>query len=163
MSFTRLDGDLDLESGDLEVSNVMGPFNLNTRHKDIRISGVSSNVQVKNENGPVEIEVTKLGNLQVENDRADIRVSIPEKSSFQVEAQARGGEIQTDFNELKIENGDNRSTASGSVNGGTSRIVLNNQHGSIEIRKGEPVAPPVVPPKPPKTPKTENIPEPTEN
>jgi len=163
MSFTRLDGDLDLEQGDLEASNVTGPFNLNTRHKDIRISGVSSNVQVRNENGPVEIEVTKLGNLQVENDRADIRVFIPEKSSFQVEAQARNGDIQTDFNELKIENGDNRATATGSVNGGTSRIVLNNQHGSIEIRKGEAVAPPPAPPKPPKTPKTQNIPETTEN
>jgi len=163
MSFTRLDGDLDLESGDFEASNIIGPLNLSTRSKDIRISGVSSNVQVKNENGPVEIEVTKLGNIEVQNDRADIRIFIPEKSSFQVDAQARNGEIQSDFNELKIENGDNRSTANGSVNGGTSHIVLNNQHGSIEIRKGEAVASPPAPPKPAKTPKKSDVPEPTEN
>src|SRR5947207_2489067 len=163
MSFTRLDGDLDLESGDLEASNVVGPLNLNTRHKDIRISGVSSNVQVKNENGPVEIEVTKLGNIEVQNDRADIRIFIPEKSSFQVDAQARNGEIQSDFNELKIENGDNRPTANGRVNGGTSHVALNNQHGSIEIRKGEAVAAPPAPPKPAKTPKKSEVPEPTEN
>ena len=163
MSFTRLDGDLDLESGDFEASNVIGPLNLSTRSKDIRISGVSSNVQVKNENGPVEIEVTKLGNIEVQNDRADIRIFIPEKSSFQVDAQARNGEIQSDFNELKIENGDNRSTANGSVNGGTSHVVLNNQHGSIEIRKGEAVASPPAPPKPARTPKKSEVPEPTEN
>jgi len=163
MSFSRLDGELDLEPGDLEASNIVGPFNLNTRHKDVRISGVSSNVLVRNENGPVEIEVTKLGNLDVQNERADIRIFVPEKSSFQMEAQARNGEIQSDFSELKIENGDNRSTASGSVNGGTSHIVLNNQHGSIEIRKGEAVAPPPPPPKPPKTPKKSEVPEPSEN
>jgi Domain of unknown function (DUF5668)/Putative adhesin len=163
MSFARLDGDLDLESGDFEVSNVIGPLNLNTRHKDIRISGVSSNVQVKNENGPVEIEVSKLGNLEVQNDRADIRIFIPEKSSFQVDAQARNGEIQSDFSELKVENGDNRSTASGSVNGGTSHIVLNNQHGSIEIRKGQVFAATPPAPKNPKPPKTPGVQEPTEN
>jgi DUF4097 and DUF4098 domain-containing protein YvlB len=163
MSFARLDGDLDLESGDFEASNVIGPLNLSTRSKDIRISGVSSNVQVKNENGPVEIEVTKLGNLEVQNDRADIRIFIPEKSSFQVDAQARNGEIQSDFSELKIENGDNRSTANGSVNGGTSHVVLNNQHGSVEIRKGEVVASTPAPPKPPRTPKRPDVPEPTEN
>jgi len=165
MSFARLDGDLDLESRDLEASNVIGPLNLNTRHKDIRINGVSSNVLIHNENGPVEIEVSKLGNLEVQNERADIRVSIPEKSSFQVEAQSRDGEIQSDFDQLKIENGDHRATATGSVNGGTSRIVLNNQRGSIEIRKGEVVPPPPPPPsaKPPKGPKTPNAPETTEN
>ena len=146
-----------------EASNIIGPLNLSTRSKDIRISGVSSNVQVKNENGPVEIEVTKLGNIEVQNDRADIRIFIPEKSSFQVDAQARNGEIQSDFNELKIENGDNRSTANGSVNGGTSHIVLNNQHGSIEIRKGEAVASPPAPPKPARPPKKSEVPEPTEN
>jgi len=166
MSFARLDGDLDLESGDLEASNVIGPLNLNTRHKDIRINGVSSNVLIHNENGPVEIEVSKLGNLEVQNQRADIRIFVPEKSSFQLEAQARDGEIQTDFSELKLENGDKRATATGSVNGGTSRIVLNNQRGSIEIRKGA-VLPPAPPPPPttktPKTPKTSNTPETTEN
>jgi Putative adhesin/Domain of unknown function (DUF5668) len=163
MSFARLDGDLDLESGDFEASNVIGPLNLNTRHKDIRINGVSSNVQVKNQNGPVEIEVAKLGNLEVQNERADIRIFIPEKSSFQVDAQARNGEIESDFSELKIENGDNRSTANGTVNSGTSRIVLNNQHGSIEIRKGEVVTSEPPTPKAPKNPKTPNPPEPTEN
>ena len=165
MDFSRLDGDLNLDSGDLEARSIMGPLNLRTRSKDIRINGVSSNVQLKNENGAVEIEVSKLGNIQVENSRGDIRISVPEKSSFQVEAQARDGEIQSDFSELRIENGDNRASASGSVNGGTSRIVLNNEHGTIEIRKGTTVPVPPMPatPKMPKLPKVPEVPQPTEN
>ncbi len=165
MDFSRLDGDLNLDSGDLEARSIVGPLNLRTRSKDIRITGVSSNVQLKNENGAVEIEVSKLGNVQVENSRGDIRISVPEKSSFQVEAQARDGEIHSDFSELKIENGDNRASASGSVNGGASRIVLNNEHGTIEIRKGTAIPMPPTPaaPKMPKLPKTSDVPEPTEN
>jgi DUF4097 and DUF4098 domain-containing protein YvlB len=165
MDFSRLDGDLNLDSGDLEARSIMGPLNLRTRSKDIRINGVSSNVQLKNENGAVEIEVSKLGNVQVENSRGDIRIFVPEKSSFQVEAQARDGEILSDFSELRIENGDNRASASGSVNGGTSRIVLNNEHGTIEIRKGTAMPTPPMPasPKMPKLPKVPEVPQSTEN
>jgi len=89
MDFTRLDGDLSLDSGDLEASNIIGPINLRTRSKDSRMNGVTSNVQLKNENGAVELEVSKLGNLQIENRRGDIRIFLPEKSSFQVDAQTR--------------------------------------------------------------------------
>src|SRR5262249_55096010 len=111
-------------------------------------------------------EVAKLGNIEIQNDRADIRVFVPEKSSFQLEAQARNGEIESDFNDIKIDNGDNRSTANGTVNGGSSHIVLNNEHGSIEIRKGEVVAqePPASPAhKTPRSPKTSDVPDTTEN
>jgi DUF4097 and DUF4098 domain-containing protein YvlB len=165
MNFTKLDGDLNLDSGDLEARSLVGPLNLSTRSKDIRIDGVSSNVQIKNENGAVEIEISKLGNVEIQNSRGDIRISVPEKASFQVEAQARDGEIQSDFSELKVENGDNRATASGSVNGGSARMVLNNQHGTIEIRKGTAVANVPTPPHPPlpKGPKTPEIQQPTEN
>ena len=36
LEFSNLDGDLDLDSGDLRASNLMGPLRLNTRSKDIR-------------------------------------------------------------------------------------------------------------------------------
>ncbi len=122
MDFTRLDGDLNLDSGDLEARSIVGPLNLSTRSKDIRLNGVSSNIQIKNENGAVEIEVSKLGNLEVQNSRGDIRVSVPQKSGFQIDAQARDGQIESDFSELKIENGDNRATATGAVNGGLASL-----------------------------------------
>jgi DUF4097 and DUF4098 domain-containing protein YvlB len=166
MDFSRLDGDLNLDSGDLEARSITGPLSLSTRSKDIRIDGVSSNVQIKNENGAVEIEINKLGSVEIQNSRGDIRVSVPEKASFQLEAHARDGEIQSDFSELKIENDDKRATASGSVNGGTAHIVLNNDRGAIEIRKGAAVAAiPAPPPAPkmPKTTKTPDVPQPTEN
>ena len=38
MDFSRLDGDLDLDSGDLQASNLIGPLRLNTRSKDIRLT-----------------------------------------------------------------------------------------------------------------------------
>jgi DUF4097 and DUF4098 domain-containing protein YvlB len=165
MDFTKLDGYLNLDSGDLEASSVSGPLRLRTRSKDIMLNGVTSDIHLQNENGAVEIHLNKVGSLEVTNSKGDIRIYVPEKSGFQVEAQARDGEIQTDFSSLKVDNGDNRSTASGSVNGGGPRMVVNNEHGTIEIRAGAIIPVPAAPPsaKMPKMPKTPEVPEPSEN
>jgi DUF4097 and DUF4098 domain-containing protein YvlB len=150
MEFIKLDGYLNLDSGDLEANSLTGPLRLDTRSKDITLNGVTSDVRLKNENGAVEIHLNKLGNLDVSNSKGDIRVYVPEKVGFQVEAQARDGEIQSDFSSIQVTNGDNRSSAKGSVNGGGPRVVLNNEHGAIELRTGSiiPTPPPV--PSPPK-------------
>ena len=163
MDFTKLDGYLNLDSGDLEASSLTGPLRLRTRSKDIMLNGVTSDVRLDNENGAVEIHLNKLGNLQVTNAKGDIRIFVPEKSGFQVDAQARDGEIQSDFAELKIDNGDNRATGSGSVNGGGPRMVLKLDHGSIEIRKGVAIPPPPPAPKGPKPPQPPQVPEESQN
>jgi hypothetical protein len=168
MDFAKLDGYLNLDSGDLEATSVNGPLRLRTRSKDIMLNGVTSDVHLANENGAVEIHLNKLGSVEITNSKGDIRIYVPEKSGFTVDAQARDGEIQTDFNSLKVANNDDRSTASGSVNGGGPRMVINNEHGTIEIRAGSVVAAPTnaeIPkmPKMPKTPQKPEVPEQTEN
>jgi hypothetical protein len=105
--------------------------------------------------------MNKLANMEVTNSKGDIRVFVPEKAGFVLDAQARDGEIQSDFNALKIDNGDSRATATGSVNGGGPRMVLNNEHGTIEVRSGALVPTPPTPPAPPKG-QHANPPEPPE-
>lgn len=133
MQLARLDGDLDLDSGDLQASNVAGPIRLTTRSKDIRLADVCGDIRLQDENGSVELRVKKLGNMQVENRRGDIQVYVPDKASFQVDARAVGGEIETDFSGLKVD--DDHGTATGTVGSGGPRLVLNNEQGTIEIRK----------------------------
>ena len=165
MDFSQLNGYLNLDSGDLEATNVTGPFRLRTRSKDIMLNGISNEVHVQNENGAVEMHVNKLGGLDIKNAKGDIRIFVPAKSGFQLEAQAHDGEIQTDFNDLKINNGDEHSSANGSVNGGGPRMTLENEHGTIEIRKGTaaPTTSKARNPKAPDRPETPEAPEPTEN
>src|SRR5579863_6716063 len=132
----RLDGDLDLDSGDLQASDVLGPVRLTTRSKDVRLTGVSGDVRMEDENGSVELHMTKMGSVQLENRRGDIQVYVPDKAGFQVDARARGGEVETDFDGLKVDNSNEQAIATGTVGGGGPRLVLNNEHGTIEIRKG---------------------------
>jgi DUF4097 and DUF4098 domain-containing protein YvlB len=154
MDFSRLDGDLDLDSGDLQASDLIGPLRLNTRSKDIRLTGVSGDVRLQDENGSVELRMNKMGSMQVENRKGDIQIYLPDKAGFQVDARARNGEVESDFEQLKIDSSNDQAVATGTVGAGGPRLVVNNEHGTIEIRKASSIAQAPEPPSPPKAPKT---------
>jgi len=136
MQFSRLDGDLSLDSGDLQATNIVGPLRLATHSKDIRLAGLSGDVRLEDRNGSVEIRAKKLGNMQVESRRGDVQIYVPPKVGFQVDARARGGDVDTDFSEIKVESSDNQATGTGTVGSGGPRLIVNVDEGAIEIRKG---------------------------
>jgi len=149
LEFSRIDGDLDLDSDDLHGDQITGPVNLTTRSKQIRLEDVSGDVRLKNENGGIEVSMRSLGNVQIDSRNGDINLHIPDKAGFRLDARTRDGEIQSDFPELKVENSDRESKASGTVGNGMSHVVLNNEHDGIEIRRGAARASSSVPPPPP--------------
>jgi DUF4097 and DUF4098 domain-containing protein YvlB len=170
MEFSRIDGDLDLDSDDLHADQITGPVHLTTRSKQIRFEDVSGDVRVQDENGGIEVSMRSLGNVQIDSRNGDINLSVPDKAGFHLDAHTRDGEIQSDFPELKIDNNDREAIATGSVGSGSSHIVLNNEHDSIELRKTSnkaapaPPPPPSNPAKPPKSlPPPKSKVEPTEN
>ena len=163
MEFSRLNGDLDMDSGDLRAQDLIGPFRLLTRSKDVRLNGVDGDVRLENENGAVEIHMGKLGNMQLSNRNSDVQIYIPDKAGFQLDAHSRGGEIESDFSALKIDNSNDQATASGTVGTGGPHLVITNEHGGIELRKGSVVAEIPAPPKPPRLPAAPKLPVPTEN
>ncbi|MFZ0295849.1 MAG: DUF4097 family beta strand repeat-containing protein [Candidatus Sulfotelmatobacter sp.] len=148
MEFSRIDGEMDLDSDDLHADKITGPVHLTTRSKQIRLEDVSGDVRLQNNNGGIEIAMRSLGNVQIDSRNGDVQLSVPDKAGFRVDARTRDGEIQSDFPELKIDNGDHEATASGSVGNGSSHIVINNEHDGIEIRKASATASPAVPAPP---------------
>jgi DUF4097 and DUF4098 domain-containing protein YvlB len=170
LEFSRIDGELDLDSDDLHADKITGPLHLSTRSKQIRLDDISGDVRLQNENGGIELSMRSLGNVQIDSRNGAINISVPDKAGFHVDARTRDGEIQSDFPEIKIDRSDRESKASGSVGNGSSHIVLNNEHDGIELRKASmlatpaPLAPPATPAKPGR-----NLPppkakvEPTEN
>ena len=150
MEFSRLDGRLDLDSGDLRADSLTGPMRLTTRSKDVALEGLSGDLRLEDSNGTVEVGLRKPGNIQIDNRKGDVQVSIPPNTAVKVEARTREGEIASDFEEIKVDNHDKQSSASGSIGSNGTRLALNCEKGSIEIRKGTvAVAAPPVPPTPP--------------
>ena len=169
LEFSRLDGELNLDSDDLHADQITGPVRLTTRSKQIRLDDVSGDVRLQDEHGSIELSMRSLGNVQIDSRNGDIHLGVPDKAGFHLDARTRDGEIQSDFPELKIDNGEHEAKASGTVGNGSSHIVLNNEHDSIEIRKAsaKAAAAPPAPPSPAKPPRSLPPPkakvEPTEN
>jgi DUF4097 and DUF4098 domain-containing protein YvlB len=160
MEFSKIDGDLDLDSDDLRAEQISGPLRLTTRSKNIHLEGVSGDVRLQDENGGIEVAMRTLGNVQIDGRKGDIQLRIPENSGFRMDARTRDGEIESDFDELKVNNGEHEASASGSVGNPTAHLVINNEHGGIEIRRGGVEAP--EPPAAPKVGKGKALPAPKE-
>jgi hypothetical protein len=170
MEFSRIDGSLDLDSDELRADQITGPLHLATRSKNIRLDGISGDVRLQDDNGAVEVAMRTVGNVQIDNRNGTVQLSLPDKASFRVDARVRDGEIQSDFPELKVNNEEHESRASGSVGNGVSHIVINNQHEGVEIRKASVMATPALAPVPPEPgkpgkalPSPRNSPQPTDN
>lgn len=146
MEFARLDGRLDLDSGDLRADSLLGPMRLTTRSKDIALEALSGDLRLENSNGTVEVALNKPGNIQIDNRKGDIQISIPPGTPLKVEARTHQGEIESEFPEIKIDNHEKESSASGSIGTNGPRLAMNCEKGTIEIRKG--VIPPPAPPQP---------------
>jgi len=150
MEFGRLEGRLDLDSGDLRADSLNGPMRLTTHSKDIALEGLSGDLRLEDQNGSVEVGLRKPGNIQIDNRKGDVQVSIPPNTPIKVEARTREGDIQSDFDEIKVESQNKQSSASGSIGTNGPRLALNCDKGDIEIRKGTVAVVPSSPTQPEK-------------
>ncbi len=153
MQFAHLDGRLDLDSGDLRADSLFGPMHLTTRSKDIALEGLTGDLRLEDTNGSVDVGVYKPGNIQIDNRKGDVQVTIPPATAIKVEARTREGEIESDFDEIKVENEHRSASANGSIGSNGPKLAINCEKGTIEIRKGTVAVAPPAPPTPPATPK----------
>src|SRR5580658_1707361 len=152
MEFSRLDGRLDLDSGDLRADSLSGPMRLTTHSKDISLEGLSGDLRLEDENGSVQVGLHKPGNVQIDNRKGDVQVSIPPNTAIKVEARTRDGEIESEFDQIKVEQTHRQSSASGSVGTNGPRLAINAEKGTIELRQSAVSVVPPAPPVPPFTP-----------
>lgn len=135
MQFARLDGDLNMEMGDLRANSVIGPFKLDTRNKSVHLEDLSGEIRINDKSAPVEIRTKgPLGAMDINSVHGEIELTLPANANFQLNAESVGGEIQTDFN-VTVDNRGHTSTARGTVGKGGPEVRLKADHGTIQVRK----------------------------
>jgi DUF4097 and DUF4098 domain-containing protein YvlB len=143
MEMAGLNGDLNLESGDLRARAIAGPMRIITRSKDIHIEDVIGDLKVENSNGMVEYHAgNKLGQVEINNSRGDVQLTVPDKASFQLQAEARRGDVFSEFEGVATSQDRNDHSMHGSVGNGGPQIRVTNVNGDVSLRKGEPPIPP---------------------
>jgi len=136
MQLAKLDGDFQMNPGELRATSLTGPFTLRTRSTDVHLENVSGDVRIENTHAEVEVHPgTPAGNVEVLNRQGPIHLVLPSNAAFTVDARSNHGDIETDF-ELAKEEAGHQTTATGNIGKGGPKLQLSTDHGVIEIRKG---------------------------
>jgi hypothetical protein len=140
METGTIQGELIMDSGELRATQLAGLKILARASKDVRLENVSGNVEVATRNGSVEVyaEQLPLGNISITNDKGPIQLYLPSGAAVRIEAQTRHGEIESDFDELKVDSQGRETKLSGAIGppgSKAARVQLTTEHADNEIRK----------------------------
>jgi Putative adhesin/Domain of unknown function (DUF5668) len=143
LTFEHLAGRLEIDSGDIEVSDVAGPARIQTHNKDVTAENVAGQLDIVSSHGDVKVvySTPPVEALNVTNDSGGVDVTMPAKSSFQVSAFSRSGEVNSDFEDPSLKTAD--EAEDGRLNGrfgGKSgspgpKITITTSYGTVELRK----------------------------
>lgn len=140
LTVTQVAGRVELTAGGLEITDAPGNLNLKTREKDITAENLGGRVRIENRNGNISLRFAQppKEDVEVVDQSAGITLTLPAKSSFEIHAEARSGDIDSDFDEpsvTKISDDHGNSRLDGKVGARGPQIHLKTTYGSISIRK----------------------------
>lgn len=140
MMLKRLNGRLELDSGDLHLSNVAGAVKLATRNSDIEVEDVAGPLEIADSHGDIAIRCSRPPSaaIGVTDESGEVRLTLPDRSNFQISAVSQSGEVESEFESpsLRLINGDNVGRLTGAVGSGGPKIVIVTSYGTISLHKG---------------------------
>jgi len=155
LQFARLDGDLTMDSGDLQGDGLLGPVSLSTKAKDVNLRNLKGDVHINDDHGDINLEsgsAAGLGNLDLTTHHGDVHLRLPSKANFQYQVVTRHGAISSDFENVRSESHTGSSSASGTVGKGGVKVNVTSDTGDIEMSKTEESLSPPATPTPQATP-----------
>ncbi|MEO8127537.1 MAG: DUF4097 family beta strand repeat-containing protein [Bryobacteraceae bacterium] len=146
-------GQIRMARGYFRGSNLVGPVQLTARSKDIEISDFTQGLDLSIERGDIDLRPMRvpLSKMDVRTGNGEVSLALPLAAKFDLRATVQKGEVQNDFGDpIRAETSGRGASLRGGVGDGPV-IILNADHGSVIVRKGDASLPPL-PPMPPMSP-----------
>ncbi len=143
LQFARLNGDLTMDSSDLQGDGLLGPLSISTKSKDVSLRNLSGDVHINDDHGNIDLEstsATALGNLDLTTHHGDVQLSLPPKANFQYQVVTHHGDISSDFENMRSESHTGSASATGAVGRGGVKINVTSDNGDIDISKTDALA-----------------------
>ncbi|MGB9243209.1 MAG: DUF4097 family beta strand repeat-containing protein [Candidatus Acidiferrales bacterium] len=139
ITLLHLTGQLELDSGDIEISDVAGSAKIATHNQDMDIENVAGKLDISNSHGDIKVRYSDppREDLNVVNESGEIDLTLPSNSSFQIVASSRSGDVQSDFEDasLKLANESDTGRLNGAIGSHGPHISLTTSYGTIYLRK----------------------------
>jgi DUF4097 and DUF4098 domain-containing protein YvlB len=139
LTVAHLTGRLELDSGQINVSDVGGFAKLVTHDKDIEVENVVGRLDIAGTHGDVKVTYAQppREEINIANGTGEVDLTLPAKSSFEISAISRSGEVQSDFEAPGLQPADENGTGrlSGKVGASGPKIQIVTSYGTIYLRK----------------------------
>jgi Putative adhesin len=132
----HLTGRLELNSGDIEISDVGGSAKLRASNKDLDIENVGGRLEISDVHGDIKVGYAKAPREEIiiTNESGGVDLTLPDKSNFQISASSRGGDVQSDF-EGTSDSGGDTPRFNAKIGTGVPKIQLTTTYGTITLHK----------------------------
>ena len=139
LTLSHLTGRLELDSGDVSVSDVAGFAKLVTHDKDIEVENVAGHLDIAGTHGDIKVTYAQppTAEINIANGTGEVDLTLPSKSSFEISAISRSGDIQSDFEAPSLKPADANGTGAltGKIGASGPKISIVTSYGTIYLRK----------------------------
>lgn len=143
LTIVQLTGRLELDSGDIQLSDVDGLVNIQTHNKDIDAENVAGQLDIVASHGDVKVVYANPPReaLNITNETGEVDVTLPARSVFQISALSRSGEVDSDFEDPSLKTtGEEKDGRLDGQFGSKSqapvpRITITTSYGTISLHK----------------------------
>jgi DUF4097 and DUF4098 domain-containing protein YvlB len=139
LTLAHLTGQLELDSGAIDISDVGGFAKLSTHDKDIQVENVANRLDIAGTHGDIKVTYAQppREEINIANGTGEVDLTLPSKSSFEISAISRSGDIQSDFEapSLKPANDNGTGSLTGKVGASGPKISIVTSYGTIYLRK----------------------------
>lgn len=143
LTIVQLTGRLEMDSGDIQLSDVEGLADIQTHNKDIDAENVAGQLDLVGSHGDVKVVYASppRAAINITNETGEVDLTLPARSAFQISALSRSGEVDSEFQDpsLKTTGEEKDGRLDGQFGSGSGapapRITITTSYGTISLHK----------------------------
>jgi DUF4097 and DUF4098 domain-containing protein YvlB len=139
LTLLHLTGQLELDSGQIEISDVGGAAKLVTHNKDIEVENVAGPLDIAGSHGDIKVRFSEppREGINIANDSGDVELTLPSKSSFEISAVSRSGDIESEFEDPGLQPVNEKGSGQilGKFGSRGPKISITTTYGTIYLRR----------------------------
>jgi putative adhesin/cell wall-active antibiotic response 4TMS protein YvqF len=139
LTLLHLTGQLELDSGQIEISDVAGAAKLMTHNKDIEVENVAGRLDISGSRGDIKVRYSEppREDVNIANNSGEVDLILPAKSAFEISAVSRSGEIESEFEDPALQPVNDKGTGrlNGKFGARGPKINIATTYGTIYLRR----------------------------
>jgi DUF4097 and DUF4098 domain-containing protein YvlB len=139
LTIVKMTGLLELDSGDLRLSDVAGLAKLVTHDKDLEVENIAGKLNIEDTHGDIQVSYSQppREDITISNGTGDVDITLPSHATFEISAASHKGEAQSEFEDRSLEpvNDSGMGRLNGKIGSLGPKITITTNYGTITLHK----------------------------